>query len=45
MFCIANSTLDKINEFALIPKDTKCIICDKISLWSEWTKNLTNYNI
>ena len=45
MFCIANSNLDKINEFALIPKDTKCIICDKISLWSEWTKNLTNYNI
>ena len=44
MFCIANSTLDKYNEFALIPKDTKCIICDKTSLWSEWTKNLTDYN-
>ena len=44
MFCVANSTLDKYKEFALIPKDTKCIICEKISIWSEWTKNLTNYN-
>ena len=40
MFCVAISNLEKNKEFALIPKDTQCIICEKISIWSEWIKNL-----
>ena len=40
MFCVAISNLEKNKEFALIPKDTQCIICEKISIWSEWIKSL-----
>ena len=44
MFCIAESALNIEKNLGLIPKNAICPLCERETKWSDWIKELTDYN-
>ena len=44
MFCTAESALNIEKNLGLIPKNAVCPLCERETKWSDWIKELTDFN-
>ena len=44
MFCTAESALNIEKNLGLIPKNAICPLCERETKWSDWIKELTDFN-